>query len=88
MCTYNLTLNDSLVNGVKGTFQTQAAITKWMEQQIERMLRQISVNENVKNTSLRKINVSDRIKALSAVPASASTADYKDDFVEMLSEKY
>lgn len=88
MCTYNLTLNDSLVNGVKGTFQSQAAIKKWMEQQLERMLRQIVVDDTAKNVTMRKINVCDRIKALSAVPASTSTTDYKDDLLDVMSEKY
>ena len=88
MCTYNLTLNDSLVNGVKGTFQSQAAITKWMEQQLERMLRQIVVEDAGEVVTLRKLNVSDRIKALSAVPASTSTTDYKDDLLEVMFEKY
>lgn len=88
MCTYNLTLNDSLVNGVKANFPSQTAITRWMEQQLERMLRQITVDGAEKNVNLRKINVCDRIKALSAVPASSSTADYKENLLNVMSDKY
>ena len=38
--------------------------------------------------TLRKVNVSDRIKSLSAVPVSTSCADYKDDILGVLSSKY
>lgn len=88
MSTYNLTLNDNLLKGAKSSFPTQEAIKTWMEQQIERMLRQISIEEEQQNKSLRKIKVSERIKALSAVPASSSNSDYKDDMTDILSEKY
>lgn len=36
----------------------------------------------------KKVHVSERIKALSAVPASSSSGDYKDDFVSVMSDKY
>lgn len=88
MPTYNLTFNDSLVAGVKQTFPTQASITSWMNQQIERMLRQIAIPEAKKTSKPRKLVISDKIKALSAVPSSHSTADYKDELEEILAEKY
>lgn len=88
MCTYKLTFNDSLVEGAKRSFPNQEAITSWMEQQVERMLRQISVKEEGSNKALRQISVSDRIKALSAVPASSADEDYKDEMITIMSEKY
>lgn len=42
----------------------------------------------VTSDSLRKVNVSDKIKSLSSVPASTSHADYKDDILDVLSTKY
>lgn len=41
-----------------------------------------------KTTTHRKINVSQRIKALSAVPAMEEDFDYKNDFVDMTEHKY
>lgn len=41
--------------------------------------------EKAKNN---RIHISERIKALSAVPASSSMGDYKDDFVSVMSDKY
>lgn len=88
MPTYNLTFNDSLVAGVRQTFPTQASITSWMNLQIERMLRQIATTETKNTLTPRKISVSDKIKALSAVPPSNSTADYKEELALILADKY
>lgn len=88
MCTYNLTFNDSLVESAKRSFPTQTAITEWMQQQMERMLRQIAVPEPSKTSTVRKVEVSDRIKSLSAVPPCSDNKDYKEDFESVLTEKY
>ena len=89
MSTYNLTFNDSLVEGIKHAFPSQAAITEWMRLQIERMLKQMAVpTETSQSPALRKICVSDKIKALSAVPASSSNGDYKDEMTDVLFTKY
>ena len=88
MSTYNLTLSDNLLKRAKGSFPTQEAIKVWMEQQIERMLRQISVDEQQQNKPLRAVHVSERIKSLSAVPPSSSHEDYKDELTDVISDKY
>ena len=88
MFTYNLKISESLMNGAKSSFPTQAAATTWMQQQIERMLRRIAVADTTEVKTLKKVNVSDKVKALSAVPASASHADYKDEMPDLLGRKY
>lgn len=88
MCTYNLTFDDTVVGNAKAAFPTHAAITEWMQVQIERMLKQIAVEPDANKVPLRKLNVSDRIKSLSAVPASYSHADYKDEMELLFSDKY
>ena len=88
MYTYNLTFNDNIMEGAKRTFQNNDAITLWMQQQLERMLRQISVEERKCDKPLREIKVSSSIKKLSDVPHSSSHADYKDEILDILSEKY
>ena len=88
MCTYNLVLNDSLVEKAQSAFHSKNDITEWMQTQIERMLRQIAVSESTAKRSVRKIVVSDKIKALSNVEPTTSCADYKDDILYILSEKY
>ena len=88
MFPYNLTLNDALIERARPSFKTQTDIATWMEQQIERMLRQISVDTVSNEKPLRKITVSKLIKTLSNVPASSSDFDYKDDIAELISSKY
>ncbi len=88
MCTYNLVLNDALVEEALSGFHSQKDITEWMQVQIERMLRQIAVSKSTAKRPVRNIVVSDKIKALSNVEPTSSCSDYKDDFLDILSEKY
>lgn len=83
MCTFQIKLNDNLLEGVKKSFTTQADITNWMEQQIERMLKQLAISEEKCNLPLQEIGISDLVKSLSAVPPSASHADYKDEIIDV-----
>ena len=88
MCTYNLVLNDSLVEKAQSAFHSKNDITEWMQTQIERMLRQISVSGTTAKRPVHKIVVSNKIKALSNVEPTTSCVDYKDDIIDILSEKY
>lgn len=88
MATYSIQMNDALVTEAKRTFSTQTAITSWMKQQVERLLRQIVVPKSEEKTAFRELTVSDRIKALSAVPPSTSHSDYKDEIEEIMSNRY
>lgn len=88
MCTFNLTFNDVVVKQARQSFPTQTAITTWMQQQMERMLRQVAIEDAVESKEFHKINVSERIKALSNVPPSSSHADYKEEIADIMKEKY
>ena len=88
MCTYNITINDTLVQNARRSFSSSMDINIWMQQQLERMLKQIAVPNEKSERSVRKLKVSDRIKALSAVPPCTTDADYKDEISVLLSDKY
>ena len=87
MCTYNLTLNDTLVESAEKMFPSQMAITSWMQQQLERMLRQVVGVEPMSKT-VKEVKVTDRIQSLSAVPPCSHDADYKDELASLMAEKY
>lgn len=87
MCTYNLSFNDSVIENARSVFPTQMAMTEWMQAQIESMLKKIAVKDT-EDKPLRELSISDKIKALSNVPASTSHSDYKDEIADVLSEKY
>lgn len=88
MCTYNISLNDALVEQARPAFPSQEAITAWMQQQVERMLRQIAVKTISPDAPRRKVVVSERIKALSNVPTMTEDIDYKDTLLDVISSKY
>ena len=87
MCTYSLTLNDTLVKNARRSFQSQDAITMWMQQQLERLLLQVAIPAKGTAT-LREVDLTSRIKALSAVPLCTTDTDYKEDITNVMNEKY
>lgn len=86
MCTYNLVLNDTLVEKAQSTFHSKEAVIEWLQTQAERMLRQMV--EVPEERPLKKLVVSDRIKSLSNVKATTHDTDYKDNITNIFSAKY
>lgn len=41
MCTFNLTMSDSLIEAVRPTFKTREAINKWLQEQANLLLQQV-----------------------------------------------
>lgn len=46
MCTFNLTMNDALVEAVRPTFKTKEAVNEWLQKQATLLLQQIVVRQN------------------------------------------
>ena len=86
MCTYNIVLNDSLVEKAQSAFHSKEAVIEWLQIQAERMLRQMV--EVPEERPLKKVVVSDRIRSLSNVEATAFDSDYKENITNILSAKY
>ena len=86
MCTLRITINDAVMQKVKGLFASEADLTAFVQQQLETALEKVA--ENSAKEGRRAIEVSDRIKALSNVPPTYGDVDYKDSVVAELSEKY
>lgn len=49
MCTYNITLNASLVEKVRPSFPDDQALTLWLQQQIEELLLDYYTQQEVRN---------------------------------------
>lgn len=45
MCTYNITLNDTLVEQVRGSFDDEQALERWLQEQMELALLQLYNNQ-------------------------------------------
>lgn len=46
MCTFNLTMNDALVEAVRPTFKTREAVNEWLQNQATLLLQQIAARQN------------------------------------------
>lgn len=46
MCTFNLTMNDALVEAVRPTFKTREAVNEWLQNQATLLLQQIVARQN------------------------------------------
>lgn len=48
MCTFNLTMNDALVEAVRPTFKTKEAINEWLQNQATLLLQQVVARQDSK----------------------------------------
>ena len=83
MCTFNLNLNDALIEAVRPTFKTKEAINEWLQNQATLLLQQIVARQNSKEA----VTVASPVKEHSAWVQSM--AKYRslapmDDKAEML----
>ena len=49
MCTYNITLNDSLIEKVRPSFADDQALTLWLQRQIEELLLKHYVHQETQH---------------------------------------
>lgn len=49
MCTFNLKMNDDLVEAVRPTFKTKEAVKEWLQNQATLLLQQIVARQNTKS---------------------------------------
>ncbi len=54
MCTYNITLNDELVNETRRSFVSKAAMDAWLQQQVEAMLMSYNASQQVIRQNARQ----------------------------------
>lgn len=80
MCTFNLAIDDDLVDNARSAFTNKEAMTSWLEDQISDLLEQISIEkEELKERKPHKHDV------LRGILRNAPDLDYKRIHLE---EKY
>lgn len=72
MCTFNISLDDQLVNTARSTFLNMEGMTTWMENQITVLLRKHAMS--LEGTSVRE---SRKYDALMGVISMDGDKDYK-----------
>lgn len=55
MCSYNITLNDTLVEKVRPSFADDQALTLWLQQQIEELLLDYYAQQEVRDCARRAV---------------------------------
>ena len=45
MCTYNITLNDQLVEQARSSFDSDSALATWLQQQVEMLLTEYNAKQ-------------------------------------------
>lgn len=62
MCTFNLTMSDSLIEAVRPTFKTREAVNKWLQEQANLLLQQVverqQATSKVAQTKVQKYDMS------------------------------
>ena len=74
MCTYNIAIDDTLLERVKPAFADNAAINAWMQSQVEMLLWQMVADMPSKVSS--PIKLSQRLRGIAHAPAEF---DYKKE---------
>lgn len=74
MCTYNISIDDALMERVRPAFADNAAIKDWMQSQVEVLLLQI-VSENAKKKDAQ-MRLSQRLRGIAHAPMGF---DYKKE---------
>jgi hypothetical protein len=55
MCTYNISLDDTLVEKVRPSFADDQALTLWLQQQMEELLLNYCTQQEVRNRARRAV---------------------------------
>jgi len=55
MCSYNITLNDTLVEKVRSSFPDDKALTLWLQQQMEELLLNLYLRQESKKRARKAI---------------------------------
>lgn len=74
MCTYKITIDDSLLNQVRSAFTSEAEINSWMQTQLEILLLQIA--ERMKPEKNNKESITKSLRGIAKAPEDF---DYKKE---------
>lgn len=74
MCTYKITIDDTLLNQVRTAFTDEAEINSWMQTQLEILLLQIA--KRMKNEKNNKESITESLRGIAKAPEGF---DYKEE---------
>ena len=91
MCSYNITLNDTLMEKVRTSFSDDQALTLWLQQQIEELLLNYYLRqESMSNQQTEEQPIPDIVLSLlgAGEPLSDDDLNGRRAYYQYLEEKY
>lgn len=74
MCTYNISISDAVIDGVRPAFADDDALSRWLQQQMELLLIQYATTLKRKDTDGKSLST--RLRGLATAPKDF---DYKEE---------
>lgn len=74
MCTYNISIDDALMERVRPAFADNTAIRAWMQSQVEILLLQMV--GNMERTPNQEVSITQQLRGIAKAPADF---DYKKE---------
>ena len=78
MCTYNISISDAVIDGVRPAFADDDALSRWLQQQIELLLIQYATSLKRKETEGKSL--SSRLRGIATAPKDF---DYKEELANL-----
>lgn len=90
MCSYNITLDDTLVKQIKPSFANDKALKLWLQQQMEEMLRNYVQHKSKTILSSEEQAAPDIVLSLlgAGMPIADSDLNGRNDYYHFLEEKH
>ena len=73
MCTYSISVNDTLMEDIRPAFPNEEAVEKWLQQQMDRILVEFATK---RKSAVAKHSLSQRLRGIATAPKDF---DYKKE---------
>ena len=91
MCIYSVSLDDKVIERVRPQFKDEAALRKWLEQQLQQVVAQYAQklkNKASGNPAWMDYQLSPEILAMAPRDRKPIYGDYKEELATILEEEY
>ena len=91
MCIYSVSLDDKVMESVRPQFQDEAALQKWLEQQLQQLVAQYAHRIKTKaaaNPVWADYQLSPEILGMAPRERKPIYGDYEEEFATILEEEY
>ena len=88
MCIYSVSLDDKVMESVRSQFHDEAALQKWLEQQMQQLVAQYARKIRTKSATNADYQLSPEILGMAPRERKPIYGDYKEELATILEEEY